>query len=100
MRNIYIYIYIYSRLWAYRTESYIENVRNTGAKEINQKLDELHKAANETVFSSSGIRGTASYHTVTDSHAKSLPPKPPLTGVAGFFSAFRKEIMKDMGLGK
>ena len=84
-----------------RTESYIEKARTTGTHEINAKIDELHKAANEAVFSSSsGIRGSASYHTVSEGHSKSVPPKPPLTGISGFLSAFRKEVMKDLGLGK
>jgi len=91
-------VYVY-----YRTESYLEKARTTGTQELNSKLDELHKAANEAVFASSssstsyssGIRGSASFHT----NSKSIPPpKPPLTGISGFLSAFRKEVFKDLGL--
>lgn len=78
-------------------------MRETSNETINSKLDELHKTATKTAYSSqsfsssssAGMNSTASkstYHT-------SGPPIPPKQGLAGFIEAFGKVIRKDLGIG-
>lgn len=67
--------------FALRTHTSIEEMKGKGTEHLNATLDELSKAAVEQTASSGG------------------PPKPPLRGIPGFFSAFGKEIRKDLGFG-
>lgn len=84
--------------FAVRTDAQLRNLKETSNETINSKLDEIHKTATKTAFSSSSSEGMSNaskgtYHT-------SGPPRPPKGGVAGFFEAFGKEIRKDLGIGK
>mmetsp|Transcript_5530 Transcript_5530/g.6786 ORF Transcript_5530/g.6786 Transcript_5530/m.6786 type:complete len:147 (-) Transcript_5530:1441-1881(-) len=84
--------------FAVRTDAHLRNLKETSNEAINSKLDEIHQTAAKTAFSTSSSAGKSSasrgtYHT-------SGPPRPPKTGLAGFFEAFGKEIRKDLGIGK
>ena len=61
---------------------------------MNSKFDAVHKAANDAAYYST--RSGAKSSNGSQQHAK--PPEPPLTGVAGFVSAFAKEVRKDFGI--
>ena len=84
--------------FAVRTDAHLRNLKETSNETINSKLDELHKTATKTAFSSSqnfssSSSSNATYHT-------SGPPIPPKQGLAGFIAAFGKVIRKDLGIGK
>eukprot|EP01083_Nonionella_stella_P224335 798639_1 len=91
--------------FAVRTDATLKNMKESSNETINSTLDEFHKQATKTAFSSSnsyqsagaeGMKSTASrgtYHT-------SGPPIPPKSGLSGFFEAFGKEVRKDLGIGK
>mmetsp|Transcript_220 Transcript_220/g.303 ORF Transcript_220/g.303 Transcript_220/m.303 type:complete len:120 (+) Transcript_220:46-405(+) len=90
--------------FAVRTDSHFRNIKKSSDEAINSKLDELHKTATKTAFSSenpfqAGATGSSSasrgaYHT------SGGPPPIPKSGLRGFFEAFGKEIRKDLGIGQ
>eukprot|EP00586_Coscinodiscus_wailesii_P013902 CAMPEP_0172498134 /NCGR_PEP_ID=MMETSP1066-20121228/109759_1 /TAXON_ID=671091 /ORGANISM="Coscinodiscus wailesii, Strain CCMP2513" /LENGTH=111 /DNA_ID=CAMNT_0013271289 /DNA_START=79 /DNA_END=414 /DNA_ORIENTATION=+ len=81
--------------FALKTDKHLTQFKKGGAESINSTLDELHKTATKQAFStSSSAAARASSSGVT------REPQPPLRGVAGFMSAFGKEVRKDLGLGK
>lgn len=65
-------------------------MKGKGTERMNSAFDEAHKATIEA----------ASKAQSSSAGTKSGRPQPPLQGVAGFFSAFAKEVKKDLGLGK
>ena len=83
--------------FAVRTDAHIRNLKQTSNEQINSKLDELHKAASRSAYSSGSASKAGGNAT---SGGSSGPPKEPLSGFAGFIAAFGKEIRKDLGLGK
>merc|ERR1712038_1285510 len=94
--------------FAVRTESHLNELRNSSTEKINSHLDELHKTANQTMHgtrqSGNGPKSN-SYHTSngyggssSSTSNKNGPPIPPARGILGFFSAMKKEIRKDLGL--
>ena len=78
--------------FALRTHVSIQEFKKDGAENLNSKLDAIHKAANDAAYysTSTGSRGSSNQYV--------KPPEPPLTGVAGFVSAFAKEVRKDLGI--
>lgn len=72
---------------AVRTDSKIQNLRKNSNESMNSTLDELHKTATQTAYST------------TTKHNNKGPPQPPPTGIAGFFRALGKVIEKDFGGG-
>jgi hypothetical protein len=92
--------------FAVRTDAHLRNLKESSNDVINSKLDELHKTATKTAFSSgstfyssasegmsSASRGT--YHTNTRG-----PPIPPKSGFSGFIQAFGKALRRDLGIEK
>jgi len=77
---------------AVRTDSHIQNLKRQSNESINSTLDEMHKTATKTAYST-----TASSSSRTSS--TSGPPLPPPTGISGFFQALGKVIQKDFGGG-
>lgn len=73
-----------------RTHDTIQGFKKEGAESINSRLDSVHKAAQ------SAMHDSFSKPNSSGSQA-ARPPEPPLTGVAGFISAFAKEVRKDIG---
>lgn len=73
---------------AVRTDSKIQNLRKQSHESIHSTIDELHKTATQTAYS-----------TTTKNTNASSPPQPPPTGIAGFFRALGKVIEKDFGGG-
>ena len=71
--------------FAVRTDQSMREIHKAGTEQVNQAFE---KAAQQQT-----VRGSSS-------SASGLPPTAPLRGVAGFASAFWKEIRKDLGLGK
>ena len=59
-------------------------------------MDELHKQATKAAFSTSAGKGVSG----SGGAARMVPPKKPLEGVAGFFSALGKVIRRDLGIDK
>jgi hypothetical protein len=66
-----------------------------------KSLQDLHKTSTETLssavneFASQQIRSTST-SAAGAAAARAGPPQPPLTGFAGFVSAFIKEVRKDL----
>lgn len=73
--------------FALKTHNHIEKAKKVGTETFEQQMEELQKVASSTATSASA-------------RAKEGPPKPPKTGFPGFFSAFGKEIARDLGIGK
>uniref|UniRef100_A0A6U6IHD6 Uncharacterized protein n=1 Tax=Odontella aurita TaxID=265563 RepID=A0A6U6IHD6_9STRA len=82
--------------FAVRTDKHITEMKGKGTNTLNEAMDELHKTATETAFSSGSKVGM---HTSAKSSVPTGPPQPPLRGFAGFLRAFGAEIKKDLGLG-
>jgi hypothetical protein len=70
-----------------------------------KSLQDLHKTSTETLstavneFASQQVRSTstsAGSGCAGAAAARAGPPQPPLTGFAGFVSAFTKEVRKDL----
>mmetsp|Transcript_29485 Transcript_29485/g.45007 ORF Transcript_29485/g.45007 Transcript_29485/m.45007 type:complete len:109 (+) Transcript_29485:90-416(+) len=79
--------------FAVRTDHHLRKVREGGKDSMNAQLDELHKAAQEAVF-------TSRANTSSGSSTSKGPPIPPRTGFSGFVEAFGNEVKKDIGMGK
>lgn len=77
---------------AVRTDSRIQHFKKNSNEQMNSKLDELHKSASQSTFSSSNT----SANIESKKNHRNSPPKRPLTGIPGFLSAFSKEIIKDL----
>mmetsp|Transcript_22935 Transcript_22935/g.32821 ORF Transcript_22935/g.32821 Transcript_22935/m.32821 type:complete len:102 (-) Transcript_22935:146-451(-) len=71
--------------FAVKTQSSIEELKKTGTGVMEEGIEHIAKMSTET-----GAAGNTA--------SKSQPPQPPLRGVPGFFSAFGKEIRKDLGM--
>lgn len=71
---------------AVRTDNHIQNLKRQSNESINATLDEVHKTATKTAFS-------------TTAKNSSGPPQPPPSGISGFFQALGKVIQKDLGGG-
>ena len=70
--------------FAVRTDQSMREMHKSGTEQVNQVFEKV--AQQQTV------RGAST--------AAPGPPTPPQRGMAGFASAFMKEIRKDLGLGK
>ena len=76
---------------AVRTDNHIQNLKRQSNESINATLDEVHKTATKTAFST----------TTKNSTTKNTggPPQPPPTGISGFFQALGRVIQKDFAGG-
>mmetsp|Transcript_4709 Transcript_4709/g.6691 ORF Transcript_4709/g.6691 Transcript_4709/m.6691 type:complete len:108 (+) Transcript_4709:233-556(+) len=75
--------------FALRTHTTVQDLKAKGTEQMNGTLDDFAKMANEQVTKQNAASST------TTANAAG-PPKPPLQGVPGFFSAFGKEIRQDI----
>lgn len=66
--------------FAVRTQSQVDGAKKMGTEYMTQTVEQFEKMSVEEA-------------------AKAGPPPPPLRGVPGFFSAFSKEVRKDLGAG-
>ena len=73
---------------AVRTDNHIQNLKRQSNESINATLDEVHKTATKTAFSTTTTQSTGGG-----------PPQPPPTGISGFFQALGKVIQKDFAGG-
>ena len=74
--------------FAVRTNKSYSEAQEAAKKTFEDNLENLAKQATSTA---DGAATAAS-----SGGAASGPPKPPLTGIPGFFSAFAKEVRKDI----
>jgi hypothetical protein len=72
--------------FALRTDQSLKEVNKMTSEQINKTVEEVSKTVGVTGASEAASVGVG-------------PPKPPLRGVPGFFSAFFKEIRRDIGTG-
>mmetsp|Transcript_10665 Transcript_10665/g.12183 ORF Transcript_10665/g.12183 Transcript_10665/m.12183 type:complete len:112 (+) Transcript_10665:101-436(+) len=79
---------------ALRTHNKIEEAKKVGSETLNTTLDEIQKEAAQSA--THGNNSFASYST----NIPRGPPRPPPSGISGFFRAFGKEIQNDLGLGR
>lgn len=87
--------------FALRTEHHVQQYKQKGQHHVNETLDELHKTATETMYKAQAESRASGYDSGTSVGGKGAgPPVPPLSGFAGFVSAFGKEIKKDLGIGR
>eukprot|EP00804_Cyclotella_cryptica_P002158 CCRYP_006574-RA/>CCRYP_006574-RA protein AED:0.07 eAED:0.07 QI:202/1/1/1/1/1/2/472/111 len=82
--------------FAVHTDRHIQKIKTEGIETLNTQMDELHKQATKAAFSTSARDGVSGSGGATGM----LPPKKPLEGVAGFFSALGKVIRRDLGIDK
>ena len=68
---------------ALKTHTTVQEVKQKGTQQMEATMEELAKVTAENGASAAG------------SGAKG-PPQPPLRGIPGFFSAFAKEVRKDI----
>jgi hypothetical protein len=73
--------------FALRTDQSLKEVNKMTSEQINKTVEEISKTA--------GVTGAAE----AAAPVGAGPPRPPMRGVPGFFSAFFKEIRKDIGTG-
>jgi hypothetical protein len=67
--------------FAVRTQSQVEEAKKMGTEYMSTTIEQFEKMTVEEA-------------------AKAGPPPPPLRGMPGFFSAFGKEVRKDLGMGQ
>jgi len=85
---------------AVRTDARFRSMKDNSNNSINSTLDEIHKAASEHAYSTTSSSSSGAAAAGTKGGAKMELPRPPVGGMAGFFSALGKEIGKDLGTAK
>ena len=72
--------------------------KKDGVEQLNSQFDELHKQATKAAYSTTSSSATSA----GGSGGKGViqPPKKPMEGFPGFFSALGKVIRRDLGLDK
>jgi len=78
--------------FAVRTDAQWQKMKDSSSEAMNSQLDELHKAASQRDYTSS----PGGSNTKLEKGGSTGPPTPP----GGFFSAMKKEILKDLGIRK
>ena len=83
--------------FAVHTDKHIQKFKKDGVEQLNSQFDELHKQATKAAYST-----TSSSASAKGSGGKGViqPPKKPMEGIPGFFSALGKVIRRDLGLDK
>ena len=84
--------------FAVHTDKHIQKFKKDGVEQLNSQFDELHKQATKAAYSTTSSSATSA----GGSGGKGViqPPKKPMEGIPGFFSALGKVIRRDLGLDK
>eukprot|EP00542_Grammatophora_oceanica_P009186 CAMPEP_0194046340 /NCGR_PEP_ID=MMETSP0009_2-20130614/20872_1 /TAXON_ID=210454 /ORGANISM="Grammatophora oceanica, Strain CCMP 410" /LENGTH=101 /DNA_ID=CAMNT_0038691587 /DNA_START=110 /DNA_END=415 /DNA_ORIENTATION=+ len=69
--------------FALRTHNNVQEIKKTGTEYMSQSMDQMEKEMAKNATTTMNRKG---------------PPQPPVRGVPGFFSAFAKEVRKDLGM--
>ncbi|KAL7449930.1 hypothetical protein ACHAWC_001939 [Mediolabrus comicus] len=85
--------------FAVHTDKHIQKFKKDGVEQLNSQFDELHKQATKAAYSTSSS-ATSSAKGSGGGKGVIQPPKKPMEGIPGFFSALGKVIRKDLGLDK
>ena len=80
--------------FAVHTDRHIQKFKKEGVEQLNSHVDDLHKEMTKAAYSTTT-------KTAAGEGSKVLqPPKKPMEGIPGFFSALGKVIRRDLGLDK
>jgi hypothetical protein len=85
--------------FAVHTDKHIQKFKKDGVEQLNSQFDELHKQATKAAYSTTSSSATSAGGS-GGGKGVILPPKKPMEGIPGFFSALGKVIRKDLGLDK
>ena len=85
--------------FAVHTDRHIQRIKKDGVEQLNNHVDELHKEITKAAYSTSTKSTSAAGGTAAGGGVLQ-PPKKPLEGIPGFFSALGKVIRRDLGLDK
>jgi hypothetical protein len=78
--------------FAVRTNKSYTEAQETAKKTFEESMENLSKQATEGAAAAGATTSTTKGGTASAVG----PPKPPLTGIPGFFAAFAKEVRKDI----
>jgi hypothetical protein len=81
--------------FAVHTDKHIQKFKKDGVEQLNSQFDELHKQATKAAYSTTSSSATS---TGGSGGGKGViqPPKKPMEGIPGFFSALAKVIRRDL----
>ena len=85
--------------FAVHTDRHIQKIKKDGVEHLNSQFDELHKQATKAAYSTS-TKASSSSGSGGGGGGVLQPPKKPMEGIPGFFSALGKVIRRDLGLDK
>ena len=86
--------------FAVHTDRHIQRIKKDGVEQLNNHVDELHKEITKAAYSTSTKSTTSAAARGSGGGGVLQPPKKPLEGIPGFFSALGKVIRRDLGLDK
>ena len=87
--------------FAVHTDKHIQKFKKDGVEQLNSQFDELHKQATKAAYSTTSSSATSSAKGSSGGGKGVIqPPKKPMEGIPGFFSALGKVIRRDLGLDK
>mmetsp|Transcript_24236 Transcript_24236/g.43699 ORF Transcript_24236/g.43699 Transcript_24236/m.43699 type:complete len:116 (+) Transcript_24236:92-439(+) len=82
--------------FAVHTDRHIQKYKKDGMEHVNAQIDELHKQATKAAYSTSSSNSASASAGGGNNMLK--PPRKPMEGAGGFFSAMGRVIRRDLGI--